>query len=82
MWDHIVSSHGGNLNINPQDDIKFTVITTYRDPLTRQIAEAAKIQRAMDTNTFQSQGGDVIKVNSMNRKSEHFAPLQRRQDCS
>ena len=79
MWDHNVAAHGGDLNMDPMKDFQFSVISTYKDPLTRQVTEAVKIQRAMDTKTFQA-GGEVIQVIPLNRRSEHFAPISRRQE--
>ena len=63
-------------------DIKFSVLSTFRDPMSREQIEAVKIQRAQDKGTFQAQGEEEIQVISLNRKYEHFAPQQRREKYS
>ena len=82
IWDHVQAAHSGDLEFNPEKDFKFKVLGAYRDPMSRQITEAVKIQRAQDRHTFQAQGGEEIQVISLNRKYEHFAPQQRRQGYS
>ena len=52
MWDHQMDVHQGSSAIHPETDFAFTVVTSFKDPLTRQIAEAVKIQRALDHGTF------------------------------
>ena len=78
MWDHVQEVHGGEEDMDPEN-FRFSVISSFKDPLTRQLTEAVKIKRALDSGSFQSQGGDIIQVHSMNRKAEYFAPLERRQ---
>ena len=46
MWDHITAVHGGDRDVNPEEVFKFKVIAAFKDPLTRQVTEAVKIQRA------------------------------------
>ena len=44
IWDHIVETHGGDLDLKPKRDFNFSVLATFKDPLTRQITEAVKIK--------------------------------------
>ena len=76
----MVAKHGGGQDLDPERDIKFSILSSFKDPLTRQVTEAVKIQRALDTCTFLAGGGEVRQIASMNRKYEHFAPIQRRQE--
>ena len=78
MWDHQLEAHGGDHSINPEADFAFNVVNSHKDPLTRQIAEAVKIQRALDSRTFQSSGNKILKIKPLNRRSEHFAPQERK----
>ena len=79
IWDHFNARHKDDLEFNPEKDIKFSVLSIFRDPMSRQLMEAVKIQRAQDKGTFQAQGEEVVQVLSLNRKYEHFAPQQRRE---
>ena len=56
MWDHQVEAHRDDQDISPEADFEFTIVSHHMDPLSRQIAEAAKIRKALDTYTFQSSG--------------------------
>ena len=80
IWDHVVAKHGGDQALDPEKDIKFSVLSSFKDALTRQVTEAVKIQRALDKGTFLAGGGEIVQISSMNRKYEHFAPIQRRQE--
>ena len=82
IWDHFTARHKGDQTYNPEKDIKFSVLSTFRDPMSRQLMEAVKIQRAQDRGTFLAQGKEVVQVFSLNRKYEHFAPQQRREKFS
>ena len=75
-----METHGGDPDMKPERDFNFSVLATFKDPLTRQITEAVKIKRALEHKTFQAPGGEAVQVISLNRKSEHFAPLLRRQE--
>ena len=44
MWEHSLEEHGGPQNL--ETDYPFQVLASYRDPLTRQVAEATRIQKA------------------------------------
>ena len=82
MWDHQVEAHGGDQGIIPEAEFVFNVVSSHKDPLTRQIAEAVKIQRALDSNTFQSSSSKKVKIFPLNRRSEHFAPQERRVEAT
>ena len=77
MWDHRVAKHDGDVNIDPDTDFKFEVVSGYRDPLSRQIAEAVMINQAMKTNILTLSKGAEVQVKSLNRKYEGFAPRER-----
>ena len=78
MWEHMYLRHGAPREVNPETDFKFQKISSHRDPLSRQVEEAIRINQAMDRNTITSRSGQIYKVNSLNRKEEHFAPRKRR----
>ena len=62
--------------MNPEDTFRFQLVGRYRDPLTRQLAEAATIKRAIighHTNP-QKETTSSVKVKCLNRKNEWFAP--------
>ena len=73
--------HQGSSAIHPETDFAFTVVTSFKEPLTRQIVETVKIQRALDHGTFESLMGNIA-INSLNRRSEHFAPQERKRNLN
>ena len=75
MWDHSQGEHGGPQNL--ETDYTFQVLASYRHPLTRQVAEATRIQKALKSNTHIQSDGKPVKIISLNRKGEYFAPLER-----
>ena len=75
MWDHSTEIHGGLMNL--EKDYTFSVISSHKDPLTRQTAEAIRIQKALQKGTHYSRNGKPVQVISLNRKGEHFAPMER-----
>ena len=80
ILDHFREAHKDDPDVVPERDIKFSVLASFKDPLTRQIAEAVKIRRALEKNTYIDPGGEVVQTFSLNRKFEHFAPIVRRQE--
>ena len=74
MWDHS-QTHGGIQDV--QTDYNFGVITSYRDPFTRQVAEAVRIQKAIDRGIHFDTGGREVQIISLNRKGEYFSPIER-----
>ena len=65
--------------MNPEDTFRFQLVGRYRVPLTKQLAEAATIKRAIIGHHFYSQKETTssIKAKSLNRKHEWFAPRKR-----
>lgn len=53
MWEHCVEKHGGVPGQDHHLDFEFTLLSTHRSPLERQIAEAIRIQGLQD------QGRDI-----------------------
>ena len=69
IHDHVEEHHPQVKDeFNPLTDIKWSVRSTHRDPLTRQTTEAVLIQEATETGTLTKGGGKVVHVTSMNRK--------------
>ena len=74
MWDHS-QSHGGIEDI--ETDYNFEVISNYRDPFTRQVSEAIRIQRAIENGIHTKKNNKEVQVFSLNRKGEYFSPIER-----
>ena len=81
MWDHSTLCHGarGLQDVKPDLDYKFEVFRGHRDPLSRQVDEALRIIQAREYGTLSLGSGQDLKLRSLNRKDEHFAPRRRRQ---
>lgn len=77
MWDHFQASHGPHHSINPQEDFTFNIINLFKDPMTRQILEAIRIQLALGNGTHQDKKGFKHPIVSLNRKNEFFAQRKR-----
>ena len=75
MWEHSKEAHGGPNEFSK--DYTFDVITNYRDPLSRQVAEALRIQRALNYGKHTESNGKEVQVISINRKGDFFSPLER-----
>ena len=58
-------------------DYKFNVVEKYKDSLSRQIAEAVRIERGLDLGIRDKPNGKSVEIVSLNRKSEHFSPRER-----
>ena len=71
MWDHQVSHHDGNLDIDPTGDYKFDIIDTHQDPLSRQISESVRIREAIAKGVHYHKDKQY-KISSLNRKFEYF----------
>ena len=65
MWDHALT-HGGIQNL--ETDYNFGVVCSYRDPFTRQVSEATRIQKAINSGVHYDTGGREVKMISLNRK--------------
>ena len=44
MYDHYNDVHSNDMDFDPYTNFSFEIIETFRDPLTRQLNEAARIQ--------------------------------------
>ena len=75
MLDHSEEIHGGLLDL--EHDYEFQVLSSHRDPLTRQTAEAIRIQKALQQGIHIQRNGEPVQIISLNRKGEHFAPMER-----
>ena len=73
----MVPKHGSPRDIDPLKDFRFEKVSSHRDPLNRQIEEAIRINQALEQKTLLARSGYIQKVNSLNRKEEHFAPRKR-----
>ena len=69
MWDHIFTAHNGQVGSEAKDDFRVQFVSKYRHPMDRQIAEAIRIV---------PMGNMTISCRSLNRKCEHFEPLERK----
>ena len=76
MWDHSTGTHGGPSS-NLEEDYHFTLINTFRDPMTRQISEAVRINRALEAKLHTTARHKDVPIKSLNRKGECFAPMER-----
>ena len=76
MWDHQVSHHDGNLDIDPTADYNFDIIDTHQDPLSRQISESVRIREAI-ANGVHYHKDKQYKISSLNRKFEYFQARKR-----
>ena len=77
MWDHLKSTHGSLTNKNPHEDFSFDVISSHKDPMTRQIMEAVRIQKALGNGTHVGHKGSKHSIISLNRKNEYFMQRKR-----
>ena len=76
MFDHHKEVHSNDVH-DPINDFNFSVIDTFKDPLTRQLNEAIRIQHSMKGIHTDLRGKKHPIVN-LNRKIEYFAPRKRR----
>ena len=76
MWDHTLDKLEGILD-NVYSDYTFNVLLMHRDPLTRQTKEAIRICKALETGNHIQANGKQVKIFSLNRKGEYFAPRER-----
>ena len=76
MWDHARETHNGQVSFHPYDDYKISLVRSYRHPMDRQIAEAIRIEKSFSGSV--PVGKENISCICLNRKYEHFAPIERR----
>ena len=77
MWDHLLEAHGPNPNINPVQDFSFNLFQTFKDPMSRQLSEAVRIQVALNQGKHQGKDGSSKPIVSLNRKNEFFCQRKR-----
>ena len=77
MWDHLLEAHGPQPNINPGQDFSFNLFQTFKDPMSRQLSEAVRIQVALNQGTHQGKDGSSNPIISLNRKNEFFCQRMR-----
>ena len=75
MYDHNQDKHPETTL--DQSDFKFSVISSHKDPLSRQVTEAVRILQATDRKTFTGNSNTELLVKPLNRRLEHFAPRER-----
>ena len=69
--DHIIDNHPEQgLEVDVAKNIKWDVLDSRRDPLSRQTKEAVFIQQAINYGKMQGLAG--VQIISMNRKGEYF----------
>ena len=77
MVDHHRSKHQHEGLPDPEADYRFEVLAKHKEPMTRQIEEACRINQAIERNSITKTNGDKIPIKSLNRKGEGFAPRSR-----
>ena len=77
MADHYWDYHRNESLPDPDKDYSFQVIGTHRDPLSRQLEEAIRINKALDTGILIDRRNEESKVKSLNRRGETFAAYKR-----
>ena len=68
--------HSSEYGSDSNDNINFSVVSSHRDPFTRQTVEAVRIQQALDKGEIKI-GRKVQSIESLNRKGEYFAAKER-----
>ena len=77
MLDHWNACHKEEGIPDPDKDFAFSVVGVHRDPLSRQIEESIRINRALDIGQLLGGGNNIINVKSLNRRGESFDPIKR-----
>ena len=77
ITDHAREAHGGVHGIDPIKDIKFIRKSSHRDPLTRQVEEAALITWGLEKGQDIGSKNEPEFIVCLNRKEEKFAPRVR-----
>ena len=74
MVDHHRSKHQHEGLPDPEADYRFEVLAKHKEPMTRQIEEACRINQALEMKSITKTIGEKIPIQSLNRKGEGFAP--------
>ena len=77
MWDHWLSRHSTEVRPDPKEEYRCQIISKHRDAFDRQVSEALRIERALESKLFMGKDGKDSTVESLNRKFEHFCPRAR-----
>ena len=77
IMDHAMECHGGIHGLDPLQDIKFSNRRTHRDPLSRQVEEAALIAWGLEKGTLYDAKNQPQPIVCLNRKEEVFGPRLR-----
>ena len=62
---------------NPEKNFKFQIVNNHRDPLSRQLEEAVRINKALENGIAIDRSQKEVSVSCLNRRGEAFAPYQR-----
>ena len=73
-----MEAHGGHQNIDPTEDIQFSVRRQQRDPLTRQINESMITHWGLEKKVAFGPKDVPEVINCLNRKEECFVPRVRK----
>ena len=76
MWDHTSKDHNGCIGEDPALDYKFSVVSSHKDALERQITEAIRIEKSFNGAVPTNKGKPAL-TKCLNRKAEHFAAFPR-----
>ena len=77
MWDHWLAKHSQEGRPNPEEEYRFQIISNHRDAYDRQVSEAVRIERALESKLFMGKNKKDSHIESLNRKFEHFCPRVR-----
>ena len=75
MYDHYNDVHSNDMDFDPYTNFSFDIIQKFRDPLTRQLNEAARIQSAyngvhIDLNNRGHPIGQLPRVSSRGSRED------------
>ena len=80
MWDHYSETHGGSTTptlVDPKAHFSFRMISCFRDPMSRQLSEASRIQSGLNRGKFLNKEDKWEPIISLNRKNEFFRARKR-----
>ena len=77
MADHLSELHPKLLSEDGRDVFEFRVLSSHRDPLSRQTTEAVRIQQAIEEGKLYLGNYKKLEIWTLNRKGEYFAPRER-----
>ena len=75
MWDHKRDNHF-DLDMTSRD-FQFDIVNRFKDPMTRQVEEAVRIQHSLALGIHTDRTGKPKNIKSLNRKFEYFCPKKR-----